>query len=69
MDIATSSNALDLVDRLGKALAGTEGRQLKLGSMRSLVAMEVDEWRSETLKPDQSSEPVPSRDFVIHNKD
>jgi hypothetical protein len=34
----------DLLSRLGEALAGTHGRELSLGAVKSLVQLEVQDW-------------------------
>lgn len=42
-----TDSTLDLVDRLGSALAGTHGRPVTVDALRSLVQMEVAEWRAD----------------------
>jgi hypothetical protein len=36
-----------LVGRLAVALAGTHGRSVSVASLKSLVTMEISEWKSE----------------------
>lgn len=38
----------DLLSRLGEALAGTHGRERSLDAVRSLVQLEVQDWRMDS---------------------
>jgi hypothetical protein len=51
-------DADDLAGRLKLALAGTHGRDVLLGSVRSLVAIEVAEWNSERRQPATNDIPL-----------
>ena len=68
MTKASNADAMNLIDRLGHALAGTEGRQTNLDSLRTLVQMEVSEWRTEGLNASSSDAQNVNVPYLAKNK-
>jgi hypothetical protein len=56
MSVTKPNPTIDLVDRLGSALAGTHGRDVSLTSLKSLVQMEVAEWNADRQQTAHTSD-------------
>ena len=68
MATSSESSAMDLVNRLAHALSGTDGRDVTLDSLRSLVRLEVSEWRAETLDKSPTTAAPAARQMQPENK-